>query len=648
MNSTIYQRKSVRISRTSPKFIGFIMVLATPTLYANNNIEKVAQTTEVITVTGKHVIVRTKQGQLAKVHINAKQIAAIAANNISDALRGIAGIDVFEQGNLTYLSVRGGDPNFVTILIDGVKVNDPTNSRGGAFDLSTIDPSLIASIEVFYGSYSTVFGSDSLSGVISIKTKSFTDAKNSISFKTGSNNAYGGAIQLATPVTDYAQLSLSGSFQDGDNSHFGEKFNRQSYIGTIKSTQSSNTNWRLGAFYSDGKSANFPEDSGGDKLTIIKTPEERDFQQTNVTANIQQHINNNLTFAINSAWSEREENITSPGIASGVIDGVPAIDTKTDYNRVDISSTANYLANHDTTIALGFAYASEDGGMDSVIDFGMPVPADYTLTRTINSVFAEAAYKAFDNFNLMLGIRQDKANNENSAQTLTVNTHRMIANYQISSATKLTMQYSEGFKLPSFFAVGHPFVGNAALKPELSENYEMSLTHYLFAHSLTTNTSLYKTTYKNLIDFDPIAFININRAKVQAKGVEFSFNYQLNERFDLAGNLTYNKMNTFDEAVKLRRRPLFKSALSMNIKVNESLSINARAVFNDNYYDSSIPTGMIDVEAFNRLDLSAVWSFNNDLTLRANANNVLNNSYEEAVGFSNVGADYTVSIAKAF
>lgn len=648
MNSTEYREKSARISRTTKHIISIAMVCTAPNLYANNTSKSEAQTTEVITVTGKHIIDQSQQHKLAKVQINAEQIAAVAANNFSDVLRGIAGIDVFEQGNLTYLSVRGGDPNFVTILIDGVKVNDPTNSRGGAFDLTTIDPSLIASVEVFYGSYSTVFGSDALSGVISIKTKSFNEGANTVSLKAGSHNTYGGAVQLATPVTESAQLSLSGAFQDGDNSYFGEQFQRQSFIAALKSTNSTNTDWQLGVFYSDGESANFPEDSGGDRLSVIKTPENRDYQQTNVNANIQQQVNNRVTVALNSTWSDREEDITNPGIAPGVIDGVPAIDTKTDYNRVDIATTANYRANRKTSIALGMAYVSEDGKMNSIIDFGMPVPADYRLARTIKSVFVEGSYQAFDNLNVMFGLRQDKAKNDSSAETLTVKTQRMIANYQISSSTEMTLQYSEGFKLPSFFAIGHPFVGNPALKPELSENYEISLNHTLLNNQLKTSASLYKTTYKDLIDFDPIAFINVNRAKVQAKGVELSAHYQVNERFTLAGNFTYNKMDTFDESIKLRRRPLFKSALSMNVKVNEVLSVNARAVFNDNYYDSSIPTGMIAVDAYNRLDLSAVWSLNNHLSLRVNANNVFNDSYEEAVGFSNLGANYTLSIAKEF
>ena len=34
--------------------------------------------------------------------------------------------------------IRGAKPNFTMVLIDGVKVNDDTNTRGGSFDFSTL------------------------------------------------------------------------------------------------------------------------------------------------------------------------------------------------------------------------------------------------------------------------------------------------------------------------------------------------------------------------------------------------------------------------------------------------------------------------------------------------------------------------------
>ncbi|MDX2369470.1 MAG: TonB-dependent receptor [Colwellia sp.] len=607
------------------------------------------QFTEVITVTGTHIADTNNQRSLAKVVINADEIAALAPNSFADVLRGLPGIDIIEQGGLTFLSIRGGDPNFVTILIDGVKVNDPTNSRGGAFDLGTLDPSLIAQVEMFYGSYSTVFGSDALSGVISIQTKGVEEGKLGIvSLKAGSNNSLGGSFHLATVLADLAQLSISGSVQDGDDSYFGDSFKRQEIIASIKSTNLNNTKWELGFFYADGESAAFPEDSGGDRLSDIRMPESRDYQQTNFNANLQHQFSNSLRLDIKSALSEREEDISSPGIAPAVLDGVPAIDSISSYQRLDISMTANYMYTNNLTMALGVALAEEDGGMESIIDFGFPVPADYTLARFTESVFAEVGYNPAENLNFTMALRHDETDGGQETEAIKVDTFRIISRYQFNSITDISMQYSEGFKLPSFFAVGHPFVGNPLLKPELSENYDVSLNHHLLNNKLTTTASIYKNTFTDLVDFDPINFINVNRSKVEARGVELSFTYHPTEKLNISGHVTYNKMDTFESDIKLRRRPEFKAGILLSHQASDVLFLSSRITFNDNYYDSSIPTGLVEIDSYYRVDFSAKWSIKKDITLRFNANNLLDDSYEEAVGFSNMGQSFTVSISKDF
>jgi iron complex outermembrane receptor protein/vitamin B12 transporter len=608
--------------------------------------------TEVITVTGTHIADTSNQERLAKVVINADEIAALAPNSFADVLRGVPGVDISEQGGLgglTFLSIRGGDPNFVTILIDGVKVNDPTNSRGGAFDLGTLDPSLIAQVEIFYGSHSTVFGSDALSGVISIQTKGVEEGKlGTVSLKTGSNNSLGGTFHLGTLLADFAQLSISGSVQDGDDSYFGDSFKRQQIITSIKSTHLTDKKWELGLFFTDGESATFPEDSGGDKLSVIRTPETLDYQQTNFNANLQHQFNNALRLDLKSAWSERKEDISSPGIAPGMLDGVPAIDSISNYQRVDISTTASYQYTNNIAIALGAAFAEDDGGMVSIIDFGFPAPADYMLQRTTESVFAEVGYDPTESLNFTMALRHDETDGSNESADIKVSTHRFISRYHFNSTTDISMQYSEGFKLPSFFAVGHPFVGNPELKPELSENYDITLNHQLLNNKLTTTVSLYQNTFTDLVDFDPIAFINVNRSKVEATGAELSFAYNASDEIYISGHITYNETDTFDSDVKLRRRPKLKSGLLINYQPTDGLSLNARITFNDNYYDSSIPTGLVKMDSYHRVDLSAAWSIREDIILRFNANNLLDDAYEEAVGFSNMGQSFTVSISKGF
>ena len=60
---------------------------------------------------------------------------------LADLLRRVAGVHVDQvggRGGTGSLYLRGADPNYTLVLVDGVRVNDPTNARGGSFDFSTL------------------------------------------------------------------------------------------------------------------------------------------------------------------------------------------------------------------------------------------------------------------------------------------------------------------------------------------------------------------------------------------------------------------------------------------------------------------------------------------------------------------------------
>jgi outer membrane cobalamin receptor len=104
--------------------------------------------------------------------ISREQIAVQQATGVTDLLRQVPGVHIDQagaRGGISSVYVRGSDPNFTVVLIDGVKVNDPTNSRGGSFDFSTLSTDNIERIEIVRSPLSAVYGSDALGGVINIR-----------------------------------------------------------------------------------------------------------------------------------------------------------------------------------------------------------------------------------------------------------------------------------------------------------------------------------------------------------------------------------------------------------------------------------------------------------------------------------------------
>ncbi|WP_166638692.1 TonB-dependent receptor plug domain-containing protein [Paraglaciecola marina] len=611
-------------------------------LLASSEVAYSQQDVEVFQITGSHFSKKELSTPIPAVSLTASEIEALSAISFADVLKGLPGVDINQQGGesgLTFLSIRGGDPNFVTILIDGVKVNDPTNSRGGAFDLGTIDPNMIEKVELYYGSYSSVFGSDALAGVISITTKTPKDGElGSISLRYGEGGTLGANINLGVPISSFANGNLSASFQNGDNSTFSDSFSRKQVIGSITSNGNTDSQWELGGFFAQGKGEYFPEDSGGDRLAIIRTPERRDYSQSNLSAKFKHSVTNKLDLTVTTAYSKRKESIINPGISDGVLDGVPPIESQTDYHNIDSLVKFTYPLSDYIHSTFGVAYTHEEGEMDSIIDFGILIDADYGLNRSTRSGFGEISISNQAWYNLLAGIRYDNSGN------LSVSTHRIIGNVDLTDSLILHGQFSEGFKLPSFYALGHPLVGNKDLKPEQSQNVELGAHVLTLDKRLSTRLNFYQNKYLDLVDFDPVNFTNVNRSTIKVKGVELSSSYTPTQKWQLDAQVSFNDVNTYDDTVILRRRPEFKGSIRVTHHYSEPLNFTFRYRVNDDYFDSSVPTGFVKLNGRNQVDFSAQWETQSDTSWKIYINNIFDNDKEEVIGFHNIGRDINVSL----
>ena len=86
--------------------------------------------------------------------LDSDALNALNKAQLSDALRTLPGILIEEQGGaggLVALSIRGGEGNFTKILLNGVALNDPTNVRGGSYDMNLLNDLEVDRIEVVKG-----------------------------------------------------------------------------------------------------------------------------------------------------------------------------------------------------------------------------------------------------------------------------------------------------------------------------------------------------------------------------------------------------------------------------------------------------------------------------------------------------------------
>ena len=103
--------------------------------------------------------------------------------------------------------IRGGDPNFSFVLIDGVPLNDSTDSLGGSAPLGGLFLLDLDRVEVVRGSVSSVYGSSGLAGAIQLLSRDEGAARLGLEGALGQNSL--------------RHVGVSGGGSAGDGSSLG-------------------------------------------------------------------------------------------------------------------------------------------------------------------------------------------------------------------------------------------------------------------------------------------------------------------------------------------------------------------------------------------------------------------------------------------
>ena len=125
--------------------------------------------------------------------ITRKEIEQKQYRTVFDALRDVAGLDAVRSGgpgSLSSVFLRGTKSEHTLVLIDGVEVNDPV-SAGRSFNFANLSLANVERIEVLRGPQSTLYGSDSMGGVINVITrKGKGPLSGDVSVEAGSFNTF--------------------------------------------------------------------------------------------------------------------------------------------------------------------------------------------------------------------------------------------------------------------------------------------------------------------------------------------------------------------------------------------------------------------------------------------------------------------------
>ena len=552
--------------------------------------------------------------------IDSARIAESGAGSVAELLRTVPGVQVTESGGSggrALVSLRGAEAQHTLVLIDGVRVNDPASARD-EFDFSVFSPTDVERIEILRGPQSALYGSDAIGGVINIITKH--PAKGMHGSLTAEAGSYGTRRTTATASGDSGPWSLmaSGTYYATDGfSRVGDRDNGEQdstlkYAGTLRGSYDAG----------EGRSVSFGLNG---------------YHQDSL-------IDKSATVDASGYTSARDlidgfARFTTPSHDGKLVHTLTVFGTSTTRDYVEPTRDTKYRGTnvgfeYQGTLKLGVA-GSLLGGLrleretahqkvstsaSPAFDGGQTLYAGYLLYQLpVN-----------ERLNLSFAGRYDGASRGDGFLT-----GRFTAVYDMSEIeTRIRGSFGSGAKRPTAFQLSY----NPALEPETSLGADLGIEKTLLDGRLTVGVTGFWNRFENLINFDGDyltgTYKNIDSA--ETAGVEATMTATIVPGV-LSGTAAYTYLFSRDlsPGLPLQRRPKHSGALSLAWTGIENVELRATATLvGDSYNDdaATVPLG-----GWARVDLSARYAINPQLTAFGRIENLFNARYQEATGYNTAG-----------
>jgi outer membrane cobalamin receptor len=554
-----------------------------------------------------------------------EQIEREAPASVAEFLSRRGGMMVDHRprsGGFGSLFLRGADPSHVVVLIDGIRQNDPLSSRGSAVDLNTLTLDDVERIEIVRGS-SAVEHAEALAGVVQI----FTRAPGNAPPARAAVEAGGeGLAAVSASIAQGPWRASIAQREDGLADVSGFSRTRAANVGFRD--RRGPTQLQMQLRLADSTNVGFPDDSGGPVYAVNRSQEQRRSDSQQLAVALDHELDAASVMELRLARFQRNSVQNTPRVAPGLRDpfGLPAVDTDGRYRRNEVQVNWRRHSAFGWDLVLGAGSQAETGSLDSTIFLGARIPANFEIHRVTNSVIGEAR-KSFGPWSVQVGVRHEKTPGQGSMQNPALSFQYEMA----EDRGRVGMALSSASKLPSFFALGHPLVGNPGLRPEHSRQAEL---YYATADTAQwkTRITLFQAHYRDLVDFDPGPPPRlVNRASIHSDGLEFSIrrSWQSGLMFYTQGTL----MNVRDPngGPPLRFRPRRQASAGIEAQLAPQWLLQSGVNYIGPRFDSSIPTGEVRLGGYSEVNIALTWLGSHWQAFTA-LDNALDHKAEETVG----------------
>lgn len=466
--------------------------------------------------------------------INGKEIENSVYSSVAEILSAETGIYVIgtrqNPGMNQSLFLRGAAGNHTTILVDGIRVTDPSTPNT-ALDLSGLSLLNVERIEIVRGSHGTLYGTSGIGGVINIITKkgqsqgftgqaalqAGTFARDTYEWKENVSGSYsfknGWYVNLAAQNRHTNGMNASidtirteGVYKTADKDGF-DKFDAVAKAGF------QNKRWDLFASYKYiSQQAEIDDGAFNDDDNYAL-----DFRRDLVNYGGSHALSERWKLTFNGGWSSLgrlSENDSSVVDEAGTYDHAYF---ESDYNgttwtneiQATYSATAfNLLAGighyDEQADFYTFAYSSGPFAYSSRVDYD-----SIDLVTSTRYLFLQAdlggrlASEKLQALHLVLGGRYSGHNRFGQNFDFEINPR-----YRIGKNTLVYASYSTGFNAPSLVQLFDPSqaagnytsLGNPDLEPEASATVEVGLKQNI-SNRISFTLAGFHTKVDNAIEY---------------------------------------------------------------------------------------------------------------------------------------------------
>ncbi|MFZ3342632.1 MAG: TonB-dependent receptor [Terriglobales bacterium] len=594
------------------------------------------------------------------------QLTTLQPIAVSDAMRMLPGAvvnDAGQRGGISSLFVRGGESTYNKVIVDGVAIDTP----GQTFDFGTLPLTEADRLEFVRGAQSTLYGSDAMTSVIQVWTRTGSTPIPELRLAADGGNfgTANGSASLSGAYSRFDYNAFADQFNtngQGINNHYSDAL-QGANAGTaitdqvalrVRVRHSNSYTGVPGEWSFNGHDPLVTQD-GVTYYPLPPDPSEYS-HQNNILGSVE------LSIQAPSGWQHRltgfdyfyrysDINLTGdPARVDGF--GFPFDYPTHEYdhiNRVGFEYQGDYSERAWAHTTFGYRVENENGVIGNLL-----YPPSTPGQRLENDFYVQQQL-SLGRLNVIAGGRfvhnSDFGNTGVPRVALTL---LALRGGDFFSGTRLRFSYATGFMEPALYQIadGPPYyVPNPGLLPERTRAFEAGIQQNLLAGRWVFNATYFNNLFHDQIEFADNEeglgqFFNVQQSL--AHGAELQLQGKVGRRILL--NASYTSLSTqyleaplctpanfcdpvFDTGNPLLRRPKQSGTMLLSY-LGTRWGADLGGSFIGRRPDSDFESfGITHAAGYALVNLGIWHDINPHITAYANIGNVLNQHYNEVVGY---------------